>query len=311
MINTTPIKGDIMSGKELGFNDYGHKYIWEYCTCCNVGHWISIGRIKYPYICLPCARRKTGRKHSEETKNRLSILRKQYYSQHPEEKENFAKRVHTKEANLKNALKRRGKCYMSEEMRLKLREKYTGENNPFYGKKHTETTKSKMRSPRDAKFRNKCSEVAKVRWRNYTQEQKDSLLKYIHSETANKLRGKILKQNGSVAMENNPRWKGGLSFEPYSPAFNNKIKKMIRERDNYTCQLCGLHENNAPIRHAIHHIDFNKKNSSFSNLITLCRKCHAYTFGNREYWINKLTNLVLSKGETYANSQTSSCTEAC
>lgn len=33
-------------------------------------------------------------------------------------------------------------------------------------------------------------------------------------------------------------WQGGKSFEPYDVAFNNVLKRQVRERDNYTCVLC-------------------------------------------------------------------------
>jgi hypothetical protein len=34
----------------------------------------------------------------------------------------------------------------------------------------------------------------------------------------------------------------------------------------------------------IHHIDYDKKNCSLNNLITLCRGCHAKTNFRRDYW---------------------------
>jgi len=84
--------------------------------------------------------------------------------------------------------------------------------------------------------------------------------------------------------ENNPRWLGGVSFEPYSPEFNGKLKAFIRERDNHQCQKCGLKENGNA--HDCHHIDYDKKNSRPENLITLCSSCHSKTNSNRQYWQN-------------------------
>ena len=37
-------------------------------------------------------------------------------------------------------------------------------------------------------------------------------------------------------------WQGGKSFEPYSPEFNKRFKKAIRERDNNCCIICNRHE---------------------------------------------------------------------
>jgi hypothetical protein len=88
--------------------------------------------------------------------------------------------------------------------------------------------------------------------------------------------GKKLK--GMFALEKNPMWKGGLSFEPYTIDWTNELRKFIRDRDNHTCQLC-LNKGNQ-----VHHIDYNKKNCDINNLITLCKKCHSKTNKDREKW---------------------------
>jgi len=43
-------------------------------------------------------------------------------------------------------------------------------------------------------------------------------------------------------LEKNPAWFGGKSFEPYGIQFNKELKKKIKERDNYKCQICGMPE---------------------------------------------------------------------
>ena len=79
--------------------------------------------------------------------------------------------------------------------------------------------------------------------------------------------------------ENNYNWRGGVSFEPYSPAFTKELKQAIRQRDNYTCAICGKYP-----AFDCHHIDYDKENCEPENLITLCRGCHAKTNQNRDYW---------------------------
>jgi len=81
-------------------------------------------------------------------------------------------------------------------------------------------------------------------------------------------------------------WKGGISFEPYSIDWTKTLKKSIRERDKYTCRLCGKEQED--IIFAVHHIDYNKKNCNPNNLITLCRSCHSKTNINREYWAKEI-----------------------
>ena len=77
-----------------------------------------------------------------------------------------------------------------------------------------------------------------------------------------------------------------MSFEPYSLDWNNELKTKIRERDNYTCQICKVNGK------GIHHIDYNKQNCKESNLITLCRSCHSKTNTNREYWISHFYQII-------------------
>lgn len=80
----------------------------------------------------------------------------------------------------------------------------------------------------------------------------------------------------------NPNWRGGKSFEPYGLEFNTALRRLIRERDNYTCQMCDVRENGRA--HSCHHVDYNKKNNCPSNLVLLCPYCHSITNGNRFLW---------------------------
>jgi len=89
----------------------------------------------------------------------------------------------------------------------------------------------------------------------------------VSTEQRIKIRNKLIGRN---AGDKNPSWKGGLSFEPYSVDWTKTLKKAIKERDHYTCNLCNNQDDLV-----IHHIDYNKKNCNPNNLITLCRKCHS------------------------------------
>lgn len=83
--------------------------------------------------------------------------------------------------------------------------------------------------------------------------------------------------------KNNPNWRGGTSQEPYSVDWTRTFKRSIRERDRYTCQLCGKQQEDTVF--CVHHIDYDKKNCNPNNLVTLCRGCHSKTNTvNREYW---------------------------
>ena len=85
----------------------------------------------------------------------------------------------------------------------------------------------------------------------------------------------------------NPNWKGGLSFDPYTPKFNKQLKELIRERDNRTCQKCGIPETEGKRRLDVHHIDYDKKNCLPRNLISLCNICNIQVNSNRKSWEDK------------------------
>jgi hypothetical protein len=158
----------------------------------------------------------------------------------------------------------------------------------MHGKHHSEETKEKIRQSLLGKHRTgwKLSEETKKR--------QSECKKGIHvSEEAKrkiseKLKGRKLPKEVCIKMgesrkgENNPSWKGGISFAPYCPKFNETFKKRVREYYNNQCAICG-----ATGRLHIHHVDYNKQtccDGSKPRFIALCNVCHGKTNHNREYW---------------------------
>lgn len=107
--------------------------------------------------------------------------------------------------------------------------------------------------------------------KNRSKEIRDKIGKTL---TGRKLSEETKKMSG----KNNGSWQRGKTFELYTVDWTETLRKAIRERDHYVCQVCLK---NGWI---IHHIDYDKKNCNPENLITLCNKCHAKTNYNREYW---------------------------
>ena len=102
--------------------------------------------------------------------------------------------------------------------------------------------------------------------------------------------GRKGKLNGNFGKnflgKNNPNWIDGRSYLPYTIEFNIKLKGQIRKRDNFTCQKCGIKQENHYRKLDVHHIDYDKENCKEENLITLCHDCNLRVNANRDYWEN-------------------------
>lgn len=103
-----------------------------------------------------------------------------------------------------------------------------------------------------------------------------------------------------ATLGNNPNWRGGSSFYPYTPEFNNKLKDAIRARDGYACFICGLTESEQGRSLDVHHIDYDKGNSSLDNLVALCDVCHGRTDHNHAYWQDILNKAMENSKHSHA-----------
>ena len=78
------------------------------------------------------------------------------------------------------------------------------------------------------------------------------------------------KQRAKKLGENHWNYIDGRSYLPYTMDFTDELKETIRKRDNYTCQNCGMTEEEHLIVHGqklhIHHIDYIKENLSLIHI---------------------------------------------
>ncbi len=138
------------------------------------------------------------------------------------------------------------------------------------------------------------SEMNKIRWKNKKFRKK--MIKVLKSLKHTKITKKLLsKKHYNCQGNKNPNWKGGLSYIKYPLKFNNKLKEFIRKRDNYICQLCYKHQRKLKSKLYVHHKDYNKRNCSKENLISLCNSCHTLTNYNRDYWYAYFTYIMEEK----------------
>jgi hypothetical protein len=113
-------------------------------------------------------------------------------------------------------------------------------------------------------------------------------------------KGKLSWSKGFGFGENHPLYIDGRSSLEYPNYFSIKLKKKIRERDNYTCQKCGLVQKQSLKKYRqilhVHHIDYNRWNCKKSNLITLCKGCNIKANFNKDYYYAYYTYLMKIKG---------------
>lgn len=93
--------------------------------------------------------------------------------------------------------------------------------------------------------------------------------------------------------ENSPTWNGGKRH--YTGGWL-QARNEARQRDNYSCQMCGITEQEYGKEMSVHHI---KKYKSFDdkfeanqleNLVCLCEHCHRFVHSNKntdQIWIKK------------------------
>jgi len=157
-----------------------------------------------------------------------------------------------------------------------------GENSPRYGIKQSQETKDKIGK----------ANGGKNHW-NYKgnggfkkgEENVNTTLKPWNYGLSCEIDSRI------IAGENHYNWKDGASFEPYCEKFNNALRKAVRRRDKYTCQLCGRKQKKHKRRFSVHHVHFDKRNC-YPDLVTLCIRCHVCVNYRRKWSERKFMKIL-------------------
>lgn len=97
-------------------------------------------------------------------------------------------------------------------------------------------------------------------------------------------------------------WRGGISFDPYCPKFNETFKEKIRDRFDRVCLICGKTEKTNGKKLSVHHVDYNKEcgcDGTICECIPLCMSCHGKVHSS----INKecYENVIIEKLATFIN----------
>lgn len=169
------------------------------------------------------------------------------------------------------------------------------------GRKHSKATKEKQRQAQiknptrfwSGKKRSEETKLKISKKKKGVKLSKETVKKMCNNRvgmTGKKHTEEAKRKNREAHLgEKSSNWQGGISFEPYNTDWTKTLKRSIRERDKYTCQICSKQQEDRAFH--VHHIDYNKLNSNPNNLITLCSNCHMKTNHNRDYWINYFSKL--------------------
>jgi 5-methylcytosine-specific restriction endonuclease McrA len=138
-----------------------------------------------------------------------------------------------------------------EKTRLGVLKRYA--EDPTYRQRVSEATKKSI----TPEMNKKNSERTKLLWQDEEYRRKFAI-------TAHR----------NKSGKNHWHYIDGSTMEHRPLEWNVRLKRIIRERDNRTCQICDRTESELKKQMVVHHIDGDKFNQDHSNLISLCAGCH-------------------------------------
>lgn len=207
-----------------------------------------------------------GRKHTDETKTRMSEMRKA---------ENLPM-----------------------ERRIKIKEGTSGKNNGFYGREHTDETRERIRQAKlgsvaSDNTKHKMSESQKLTKGKVMPNSMKEKLRAIHTG----MRATIATRSKMAEAHQGAKshlWKGGISFEPYCQKFNNNFRERVRTFFNHKCVECGKDQGVKKLH--VHHVNYNKMvccDTTPPLFVSLCTPCHTKTtHGDRDMWETHFVEVI-------------------
>lgn len=144
------------------------------------------------------------------------------------------------------------------------RERLGGSYSTASGWTHSEESRARMSAAQRA--RDLSGEGNPFYGRTHTPETRETLSQ---------------QRRGSLS----PTWKGGTGSLPYGPEFTRWFKRVIHERDGYTCRRCGKTREQMKVIQ-VHHLDHDKTNNDPENVVTSCGSCNVWASWHRdEQWL--------------------------
>lgn len=158
-----------------------------------------------------------------------------------------SKKCHYKQQSINNIGKNN--------LMFKYKINFKKENNPFFGKKHTNETKiilsnkAKTRPPTTLGRIRPCRE---------------------------RIRQSIIMKERLKNKENHPSWKGGITSikRPRKTREYKNFRESVFNRDDFTCYICGIKGGYLEVHHILSWKNFPDLRYKINNGITVHKNCH-------------------------------------
>lgn len=239
-----------------------------------------------------------GKKHSEETKKKMSDQRKgKKQSEETKAKRSAALKGRTRSPEIGTAisLKLTG-VPKSEEHKRNMSLSMMGHK---WGT-HTAESKQKISQSKIGIPRPEFSDE----WRENMGVARRG--KKLPPRSLEFIQKQIDSHVGKGMGKDNPNWKNGISFEPYCDKFTPEFRERVRNFFGRVCvnEDCRKTEANNKRRLSVHHVNYDKMvccNDVKPLFAAVCNSCNSKANHNREHWQSYYTDIINEKhgGKSY------------
>uniref|UniRef100_A0A6M3L179 Putative HNH endonuclease n=1 Tax=viral metagenome TaxID=1070528 RepID=A0A6M3L179_9ZZZZ len=221
---------------------------------------------KYYYRCIKCRK-----KYNRGRWDKVLAIRKKYYYKHKEEELEMSRiwRENNKEWIVNWNKKNKEK--------IKIQQKSWYIRNALYktyNDKISWCEETRRDTENERLLQVRCTESSCRKWFSPTNLQVKNRIDALYNDNTYECRfycSDICKKTCSIFKKS--KHKEGLSPHPIRRSSQNEWAELVKERDDYICQICG--STKKIVAHHIESLFENPLESADIDIgITLCRKCH-------------------------------------